>query len=318
MLALLCAIAVGSIVPVQTAINTRLRESNGSPIVTAFYSFIIGTSLAAVGVWALGDSPLPDFSLLAHEPWWLWLGGFMGVTFIVGNILLFPRIGSVQTVVLPILGQAIMGLTIDEFGLYRSPQIDVTVWRLIGAVLVLLGVLMVLEVAVPGTWRGPLRRRTASPSSRPTSDAGVWLWRAFGVFIGMCSATQTAVNGQLGRVLDSTLQASEISLAVGLVILLVLSGALVARKQATLRVSRGPWWMWFGGVLGAFFVLGGATLAPVIGTGTMVIASVSGTMLAGQVVESLGLFGVRATPLDLRRVLGLAVIFVGVLMVRLL
>lgn len=318
MLALVCAIAVGSIIPVQTAINTRLRESNGSPIITAFYSFVIGTVVAAVGVWALGDSPIPNFSLLAREPWWLWLGGFMGVTFIVGNILLFPRIGSVQTVVLPILGQAIMGLSIDEFGLYRSPQIDVSVWRLIGAILVLLGVLLVVEVAVPGTWRGPRRRPTVSAPRGLITVPGVWLWRGFGVLIGMCSATQTAVNGQLGSVLGSTMQASEISLAVGFLILAVMSGGLILRGRATLRVAKGPWWMWCGGVMGAFFVLGGATLAPVIGTGTMVIASVSGTMLAGQVVESLGLFGVRATPMDLRRLVGLVVIFVGVLMVRLL
>jgi len=37
----IAALLVGAIVPVQTAINTRFRESVGSPIVAGFFSLVL-------------------------------------------------------------------------------------------------------------------------------------------------------------------------------------------------------------------------------------------------------------------------------------
>ena len=104
----IAALLVGAIVPVQTAINTRFRESVGSPIVAGFFSFIIGLFVSALIALALTGHLIPDLATAAQQPWWVWLGGFMGVSFIVGNILLFPRIGSVETVILPILGLSLI------------------------------------------------------------------------------------------------------------------------------------------------------------------------------------------------------------------
>ena len=109
--------------------------------------------------------------------------------FLTGNILLFPKLGGVQTVVLPVLGQILMGLTIDNFGLFYSQQTSLTAFRIAGAVLVLLGVVLV------STAKESKAERTNRQKSAPAS---LWLWRAFSVFSGMAVATQTAVNGYLG------------------------------------------------------------------------------------------------------------------------
>ena len=50
------------------------------------------------------------------EPWWIWIGGALGVIYLTGNIVLFPKLGSVQTVIMPILGQIVMSMLIDNFG----------------------------------------------------------------------------------------------------------------------------------------------------------------------------------------------------------
>lgn len=76
--------------------------------------------------------------------------------------------------------------------------------------------------------------------------------------------------------------------------------------------------MWLGGVVGAIFVISGATLSPILGTGTTVIAFNAGTIAAGQVLEARGAFGARKNPLTATRLVGLVVIFLGVLAVRLL
>ena len=305
---LVLAMLVGAIVPVQTAINTRLRISVGSPIAATFLSFVVAAVVSSVMALLATGELVPDLAVAAAQPWWAWLGGFMGVMFIAGNIVLFPKLGPVQTVILPILGQAIMGLLIDRFGLFQSPHVAVGALRLLGALIVVLGIAMVLEVG----------RR---PASRGTADGPTaWLLRGFGVLMGMGSATQTAVNGHLGRALSSPVQAGQISLVVGLLLLFAMSVLLSGPRRAlTSGVAPGPWWMWLGGVLGAFFVFGGAALSPILGTGTTVIAALVGNILCGQVLESLGVGTGRHRALPTAyRLTGLAVVLVGVGMVRLL
>ena len=250
-------------------------------------------------------NPLPQFAPGTSLPWWLWLGGVMGVCFVLGNILLFPRLGAVQTVVLPILGQVVTGLIIDRFGLFGAPLIDVTLPRIAGAIVVFIGIVVVLR---------------AGKSAKVEGDASgleLWLFRLLGVMVGVGSAIQTAVNGYLGTIAGSSLHASEINLFVG-VCLLLLAALLTSPRRLVRRPTPGPWWMWLGGVVGAIFVIAGATLSPLIGTATTVIAFNAGTIAAGQVLEARGAFGARKNPLTTTRLVGLVVIFLGVLAVRLL
>ncbi|QPK82756.1 DMT family transporter [Corynebacterium qintianiae] len=300
MLPVLSALAIGSIVPVQTAANSRLRLSvGGFPVVSALVSFTVALAVSALATTVITGAPLPDFAAVGREPWWVWTGGAMGVSFVMGNILLFPRIGAVQTVVLPILGQVVMGLLIDQFGLFRAPHMDVGIGRILGAVVVLAGIALVLRLGRQGDRQG----------------SGPWLWRLVGVGIGMASATQTTVNGYLGGSAGSSMHAAEINLAVGALLLLAIALATSPRQLAT-APAPGPWWMWLGGVVGAIFVIGGATLAPVLGTATTVIAINAGTIAGGQLMESMGWFGAKRLRMSVVRVAGLVLIFFGVVMVR--
>lgn len=304
---LLVALAVGAIIPVQTAANSRLRLSVGDrPLVSALISFSVALACSVAATTVLQGNPLPQFAPGAQTSWWIWLGGLFGVCFVMGNILLFPKLGAVQTVVLPILGQVVMGLIIDQFGLFGSPQLSVSLARVLGAAVVVAGIALVLGVG-----------RRGSAAAGDSSGAEVWGYRLLGVAVGMGSAMQTAINGYLGTVAGSSLHASEINLFVGLVLLLAAVLA-TSPRQLTVAPSPGPGWMWLGGVVGAAFVLAGATLAPILGTATTVIAFNAGTIAGGQVMESVGAFGARKNPVTPVRLVGLVLIFAGVLAVRLL
>lgn len=304
MLSLPGAIGVGAIVPVQTAVNTRLRADVRDPVVTALYSFLVGTVSLLPVAWVLTGQPLPEFSSLADAPLWLFLGGPLGVLFIVGNILLFPQIGSVHTVIMPIVGQMLMGLLIDHFGLFGYDVLSISPLRLFGALIVLGATAVVLDIGRGLLWEGHAQGLAA------------WVWRGFGVAIGMGSATQTAVNGRLGAIIGSPIHAGLLSLAVGVAVLFILSLVLPGRSRVFRPIPAGPWWKWLGGVLGAFFVVGGALFAPILGTGLMVIAALSGTITAGQLLETRGWIGAPKRRLTVRRVCGLVGIFLGVVVVR--
>ena len=301
---LLVALAVGGLIPIQTAANSRLRASVGNkPVMPALISFSSALFFAVVATTVLRGNPVPQFS--ADVPWWGWLGGVMGVCFVLGNILLFPRLGALETVVLPILGQVVMGLLVDRFGLLGAPAMPVSWMRVLGAAVVFAGIVVVLRAGKRPVLEGD------------AEGLELAIFRVLGVLVGVCTAIQTSVNGYMGGIAGASLHAGEINLAVGAVLLLV-AALVTSPRQLARRPEPGPWWMWLGGLVGATFVISGATLAPLLGTATTVIAFNAGTIAAGQALEARGAFGARKNPLTATRLAGLVVIFLGVLAVRLL
>lgn len=307
MLAVLFGVMAGAFLPLQTAVNTRLKASVGSPLLASCISFLVGT-LALVGATLLATGlPYPQLGLAADRPWWTFLGGVLGVFVLTGNILLFPRVGGVQTVVLPIVGQVVMGLAIDTFGLFDSPHLPLTLSRGLGGLIVLLGALLVVDA-----FRRPLA------GAGGAGEASVWLWRLIGVLMGVASATQTAVNGQLGQALGSAVPATLFSFGTGALTLVL----LVAVTRTPLRYGtpagapRNPWWMWIGGILGSVIVFAGAFLAPVIGTGLTVVVMLLGMMTGSVLIDTFGLLGSPRRRAGWTQVLGLVVVLTGVVLIR--
>ncbi|MDK8503814.1 DMT family transporter [Corynebacterium accolens] len=299
MLWILLGILAGLVLPIQTLVNTRLRASTGTPFSSSMISFAVGTvTLLIVATAVTGGNY--GIAQAFNEPLWIWFGGLLGVVALTGNILLFPHLGAVQTVVLPIAGQVIMGLIVDHFGLFESPQSSLTAVRAIGAIIVLIGVIAV--VATP----------SAATSSEDSATA-LWLWRLAGFIFGCFTASQSAINGHLGQVTGSPVSAALVSFAVGVTALVIVN--VVLRWRPRIERPEGkpnPWWMWIGGVLGALFIFGNAALVPQIGTGLTVVAGLLGSMLGSLIIDR-----VSGAPIKSRQVLGIALLLTGVVLIRL-
>ncbi|MBP5808754.1 DMT family transporter [Lactiplantibacillus argentoratensis] len=318
MLAILVGLAIGVGLPMQTSINSRLRSSVGSPFVASLTSFAVGTIfLAIITLIEVHTLGFPT-TLFASQPVWIWLGGLFGVVYLTGNILLFPKLGSVQTVIMPVLGQILAGLLIDNFGWFDSPKSALTMARVVGAILVLVGV--IITVAAQG-WLEQRHNRIAETAdgvtASDTGPSGLWIWRVLGVIAGMLSATQTAVNGHLGRVLGSTVHAAFISFLVGTIALIVI--VLVLHPQLKLirpTKTPNPWWMWIGGMIGALYVLGNVYLVPVVGTGLAVVIVLVGLMAGSLMIDQFGWFASKKDPISGVQLMGLLVMIVGVALIR--
>ncbi|MFD1484193.1 DMT family transporter [Lacticaseibacillus baoqingensis] len=313
-MAILIGLIIGFGIPVQTAINSRLRDAVGSPFWSSLISFAIGTIGLAIATALSGAALFPSAAVIATQPWWLWLGGVFGVVYLTSNILLFPKLGSVQTVIFPVTGQILMGLLIDNGGWFAAPVQPLTLMRGIGALLVVGGVL--ITVALPGI----LAREHdfGGGSELVPHGADLWLWRLLGVVAGMLSASQTAVNGHLGVVLQSTAQSALISFAIGTVVLVVIVALLHPHFTYAQTRSTHRWWMWLGGLLGATFVLGNAYLAPTIGTGLAVVIVLVGLMVGSLAIDQFGWLAAPRSPVSRIQLLGLFVMILGVVAIRLL
>lgn len=310
MFPILLGLLAGIGLPVQTSANTRLGRRLGTPWSASLVSFLVSLAFL-LSLLAVTGQLTPPLAALRGQPLWLFTGGICGVIFLTGNILLFPRLGSIQTVILPVTGQILMGLLIDHFGWLRAEQNRLSLTRLLGAILVVAGVIIVSAARAGG-------ERKVKDEERTGHSFGLMLWRIFGVCAGMLSAVQTAANGALSRALSSPLWASVISFVVGCILLLLLH--LVLRINPGQRKNAGnrPWWMWIGGFLGAAYILANIYLSAIVGTGMTVIVLLTGSTAGGVLIDQLGLFGSPRKPVTLQKAAGLLLMLLGVGCIRLL
>lgn len=103
------AIVAGLLVGLSRQLNGRLAMST-TPLIASFFNHIVGfVFLTALGL-ILGNLILPG---AADAPWWVYLGGPLGVIFVTAGSWLIPRIGAVNSALLVIGGQMVSGVIFD-------------------------------------------------------------------------------------------------------------------------------------------------------------------------------------------------------------
>lgn len=137
------AFLIGVLVPVQAALNNSLKVTADSGVVfAALISFIVGTLALLVLNLASGEKWI-SVQKLGDASLWQFAGGLIGAMFVFGTTLLAPRIGLADMACLIIAGQIFASLAFDRFGLLGLATREIGAARLIGAVLVIAGALLV-------------------------------------------------------------------------------------------------------------------------------------------------------------------------------
>ena len=86
------------------------------------------------------DRSRPQLSRLDRVPWWGWLGGLCGATYVTSVFLLIPEIGVAPTIGLTVAGQQVASVFVDRYGLLRLPRRPITNLRMVGIMTLLCGV----------------------------------------------------------------------------------------------------------------------------------------------------------------------------------
>jgi bacterial/archaeal transporter family-2 protein len=137
------ALFIGLIVPLQAAINNQLKGVIGqSTLLAALVSFSVGTIALLCISLATGQKLSALANLPKAEPWML-IGGLLGAIFVFGTTLIAPKLGAATMLSLIITGQIIASMLFDRFGWFAMPLKDISWPRLLGAALVIIGVLLV-------------------------------------------------------------------------------------------------------------------------------------------------------------------------------
>jgi len=139
---LLLALAAGVLLPVQAGLNAQLRSALGSPIAAAFVSFLVGTaSLAAATLLFRVSFPVGRAWSTTHPV--QWSGGIIGALYVFAAVVLAPKLGAGTLVAAVVAGQMITSLLLDHYGLIGFPVHSLSSLRVIGAALVIAGVVLI-------------------------------------------------------------------------------------------------------------------------------------------------------------------------------
>ena len=136
------------------------------------------------------------------------------------------------------------------------------------------------------------------------------------VMTGAGVAVMAVVNARLRVWLGGPFWAAAAQFLVALI--LVLFVALLTRQPAvaTTGLARAPWWVWTGGAFSATFIVVSMVLTPKLGTALTLASIMVGQLSAALVVDHYGLFGGTVIRMSPARVLGVALLLLGVVLIR--
>lgn len=128
---------------------------------------------------------------------------------------------------------------------------------------------------------------------------------AGGVAVGLQSPMASMISGQLG-VFESIFIVHIGGALAALIPLLFLGGGKLGNWRTV------PWYTLGAGIFGLVVIGAISYMIPRIGVAGSIITIVAGQLLVGSLLDQFGLLGAAVKPLDLTRLIGLAVVLVGV------
>ena len=275
-------------VALQSRLNGGLGLALEDGVGAALYSFTSGWLLIALitafsKTGRAGVRRIIQLLKTGQLPKWMIFGGAFGGFLVMTQGLAAGSLGIALFTVAVVDGQGISGIVIDSRGWFGVDKRKPNVSRLLGAVIVLIGVAMVAE--------------------GPSWDTALLLTLPFLAGLGL--GYQQAANGKVRINSESAVAATFLNFAMGSGVLLIaklISFPLVGRPTSL----PSEWWLYVGGFSGVVFIaiqvivvakIGVLGLGVLLGTGQLLGSLLIDVAfpLPGQVITFIHVVGVLVT-----------------------
>lgn len=130
-------------IPIMAALNGNLGTRLQSPLLATAILFTVGSVVSVI--YLLIAEGRPKFSLTENVPGYLYFAGLFVIFYILSITWVGPKFGIGNAVAFVLLGQLISMTVIDHLGLFGAPQNMISVQRLIGLSLMIVGVFLVVR-----------------------------------------------------------------------------------------------------------------------------------------------------------------------------
>lgn len=136
-------LATGLGIPVMAALSATLGAKYGSSAFAASILFLVALSISVVFLFSVegGLKMFPKTPL----PFYFYLGGVFVAFYVLSITWVAPQFGVGNAVAFVLLGQLISMAVIDQFGLLGAPINTITLQRLVGLVLMAVGVFLAVR-----------------------------------------------------------------------------------------------------------------------------------------------------------------------------
>ncbi|HFK5654388.1 TPA: DMT family transporter [Enterobacter cloacae] len=140
----LIAFAAGLGITLQTTLNSQLaRGLGGDPVTAALFSFAAG-AFSLVIYSLLRGGLFTTLAAIPSQPLWSLTGGLIGACALFSYVVLAPKIGFSALFGLAIVGQLLSSQVIDHFGLLGAMRRPVSILKLSGMLVMLIGLAIML------------------------------------------------------------------------------------------------------------------------------------------------------------------------------
>jgi len=138
------------------------------------------------------------------------------------------------------------------------------------------------------------------------------------LLIGMGVVIQSGANTQISQILGNPFIAGLISFTMGAICLLIIN--IVMRSDFSVlsaqNVSQTRWWMWLGGLMGAFFITSVILIAPKIGPTQLFGLIIASQLTFSVVVDHYGWLGFQAQPVNIKKLIGVLFLMLGTFLIQ--
>ena len=142
-LLMLITFFVGAIIPVQAILNARLGKQIGGSLMGSFMSFFTGCVALFILNLIVNGHAMFNLRQSATGPWYIWLGGLIGAIF-VGYITWVNQQQGVALTFALVISRTNFYFIIDRhFGLFGSVIRTITLEKIIGAGLIIGGIILI-------------------------------------------------------------------------------------------------------------------------------------------------------------------------------
>ena len=138
------AFSIGCFIPFQGIITSNLAQKIQHPFGAAFINFLGGLTLFALAI-SFSSVALPSFKKVSAIPWYLFTGGIIGSAFIFGAVFALPKIGASSFFGQIVLGQLLMTLIVDHYGVFGLPIHKIDSPRVLGMSMLIAGSFLILR-----------------------------------------------------------------------------------------------------------------------------------------------------------------------------
>lgn len=128
--------------------NSLLGKTLNQPFAAAVVVYAVGlftATLVFVVSATLKLSVVPSPDAFRELPWWGWIGGALGSVYIIAGITAAEKIGAGSFTGMTVTAAIITSLVMDHFGLVAFEQHSAGVARMIGALLMVSGLVLIAK-----------------------------------------------------------------------------------------------------------------------------------------------------------------------------